>query len=72
MSDIVGSAGWRRTSWRRSSRCGSGGACVEVAVGAAEVGVRDSKTGQVLVFGAAPWHEFVRAVRAGEFDRPGR
>lgn len=49
--------------------CEGGGSCVEV--GKAEiVAVRDSKNsdGPVLLFDTAEWGEFVRAVKAGEFD----
>jgi Domain of unknown function (DUF397) len=49
--------------------CEGGGTCVEV--GRAEiVAVRDSKNsdGPVLLFDTTEWAEFVRAVKAGEFD----
>ena len=59
--------------WRKSSRCGSGGACVEVALREAAVGMRDSKdpAGLVLVFGADQWRGFLTDLRAGRFDRDG-
>ncbi|MGA2829410.1 MAG: DUF397 domain-containing protein [Streptosporangiaceae bacterium] len=49
--------------------CEGGGACVEV--GKFEiVAIRDSKDsdGLTLKFHMAEWREFVRAVKAGEFD----
>lgn len=57
--------------WRKSSRSNQGGACVEVAVSPAVVGVRDSKDrdGAVLAFGGGAWAAFVAGVKGGEFDR---
>ena len=49
--------------------CEGGGACVEV--GKLEiVAVRDSKNpdGPVLYYSMTEWTEFVRAVKAGQFD----
>ncbi|GDY30337.1 DUF397 domain-containing protein [Gandjariella thermophila] len=56
-----------RMAWRKSSR--SGGPtkdCVEVAVGEASVGVRDSKnvTGPVLDFPRRNWNAFLAAAKA--------
>jgi hypothetical protein len=61
----------RALTWRKSTRSGAAGHCVEVASAAAAVFVRDSKdvTGPVLEFGRDGWMEFVAGVRAGEFDR---
>lgn len=61
------------TGWRTSSRCGSGGACVEVTLGEAAVGMRDSKdpAGSVLVFGAEQWRGFLNDLRAGRYDQDG-
>ncbi|GAA2527710.1 hypothetical protein Ahu01nite_088140 [Winogradskya humida] len=58
-------------TWRKSTRSGAAGHCVEVASVAAAVFVRDSKNveGPMLEFGQAGWAEFVAGVRAGEFDR---
>lgn len=58
-------------TWRKSTRSGAAGHCVEVASAATAVFVRDSKdaAGPVLEFGAAGWTEFVAGVRDGEFDR---
>ena len=59
-------------TWRKSSRSGAAGHCVEVAGAPSTVLVRDSKdvTGPVLRFGAPDWTGFLAGVRAGEFDRP--
>ncbi|MCB5166127.1 DUF397 domain-containing protein [Streptomyces bambusae] len=55
--------------WRKASYSGGdGGDCVEVATVEGVVPVRDSKrrgTGPVVVFRAAAWAPFVRAVGAG-------
>jgi hypothetical protein len=52
--------------WRKSSRSGGGnGNCVEVAVGAKAVGVRDSKntSGPKLEFPADRWQAFLGSTR---------
>lgn len=58
------------TDWRTSSRSDGGSNCVEVAVAADGVGVRDSKDrpGPVLTFVHTQWDAFTKAVRDGEFD----
>jgi hypothetical protein len=58
-------------AWRKSTRSGAAGHCVEVASAAAAVFVRDSKdvSGPVLEFGCDGWREFIAGVRDGEFDR---
>ncbi|WP_433301167.1 DUF397 domain-containing protein [Actinoplanes sp. CA-030573] len=60
-------------TWRKSTRSGAAGHCVEVADVPAAVLVRDSKNveGPVLTFTATEWTGFIAGVRAGEFDRPG-
>ena len=60
-------------TWRKSTRSGAAGHCVEVAAVPSTVLVRDSKnvTGPVLAFGDPEWAGFIAGVRAGEFDRPG-
>ncbi|GAA4598046.1 putative secreted Zn-dependent protease [Actinoplanes octamycinicus] len=60
-------------TWRKSSRSGAAGHCVEVANTPVSVLVRDSKdaTGPVLSFDTRDWTGFLAGVRAGEFDRPG-
>ena len=75
-------------TWRRSSRCGESGQCVEVAWHRActsashcvevarsdRVMMRDSKDpdGGVLAFDPADWEAFLAGLRAGEFDRAAR
>jgi hypothetical protein len=57
--------------WRKSSRSGGQGNCVEVAVlGDGAVAVRDSKdpSGAVLVFTPAEWDAFIGGAKDGEFD----
>lgn len=59
-----------RNVWRKSSRSGNNGACVEVCDQGEQVAVRDSKQpeGGLLTFGAEAWREFVEGVKGGEFD----
>jgi uncharacterized protein DUF397 len=58
---------WSQAEWRKSSRSGSTSNCVEVAVDADSVGVRDTKDrgGAVLVFPLPEWAAFVAALRNG-------
>ena len=58
-------------TWRKSTRSGAAGHCVEVATAPAAVLVRDSKdvAGPVLAFGEPAWAGFIAGVRSGEFDR---
>jgi Domain of unknown function (DUF397) len=58
-------------AWRKSTRSGGQGNCVEVANTSAAVGVRDSKdrSGPILVFTRPQWQAFVDGVKIGEFDR---
>lgn len=60
-------------TWRKSTRSGAAGHCVEVANVPAAVLVRDSKDvdGPVLTFADRDWSGFIAGVQAGEFDRPG-
>jgi hypothetical protein len=59
--------------WRKSTRSGSSGNCVEVVADnlPGVVAVRDSKNpdGGSLVFTPAEWNAFVGGVKNGEFDR---
>lgn len=57
--------------WRKSSRSGAAGHCVEVAETTATVYVRDSKdaAGPMLRFAGPTWAAFIEGVRDGEFDR---
>ena len=59
-------------TWRKSTRSGAAGHCVEIAETPAAVLVRDSKdaAGPVLTFAAPGWQGFIAGVRNGEFDRP--
>lgn len=51
--------------WRRSSRSTGKANCVEVAFTGQTIAARDSKNpdGGMLVFSAAQWQNFVRALR---------
>jgi hypothetical protein len=57
-------------AWRKSSYSSSG-ACVEVCRRAGAVLLRDSKDpgGPVLSFEGDTFHDFLAAVKRGEFDR---
>jgi hypothetical protein len=60
---------WAR--WRKSTRSGGAGDCVEVADNLpGVVGVRDSKDpgGPALAFTPEEWRAFISAARDGEFD----
>jgi hypothetical protein len=56
-------------TWRRASRCSSNG-CVEIAVVAGQVAVRDSKRADspVLLYTPEEWQVFIDGVKDGEFD----
>lgn len=56
--------------FRRSTSCGNGAACVEVADVDEGVLIRDSKDpdGPMLSFNRAEWSAFLAGAKAGEFD----
>ncbi|WP_434742317.1 DUF397 domain-containing protein [Micromonospora sp. SH-82] len=60
-----------RASWRKSTRSGSSGNCIEIADGhPGVVGVRDSKDqqGPVLSFTSGQWSDFVQSIKARQLD----
>ncbi|MFD3516754.1 DUF397 domain-containing protein [Streptomyces sp. NPDC058657] len=65
VSDASGFTGWYKSSYSS----GEQGECLEVTRGYGDVPVRDSKApdGPVLVFAAADWTSFVRALNEGQF-----
>jgi Domain of unknown function (DUF397) len=56
--------------FRKSSRCGGTGDCVEVASDEITFRMRDSKieNSPVLEFAVEAWSDFVAGVRDGQFD----
>ncbi len=59
-----------RATWRTSSRSGSSGNCVEVAITDDGVAVRDTKDRgkPPHLYTHAEWAAFVGGVKDGEFD----
>jgi len=59
-----------RNVWRKSSRSGNNGACVEVRDQDFAVQVRDSKNpaGPMLTFTPDEWRAFIDGAKEGEFD----
>jgi hypothetical protein len=60
-----------RAEWKKSTRSGSSGSCVEVADNLPRVMVRDSKDqqGPKLSFAACQWSDFIESVRSGTISR---
>ncbi len=61
---------WSSAAWRKSVHSDSG-ACVEVAIVGATIGVRDTKAngrGPILEFTEHEWAAFRAGVIDGEFD----
>lgn len=60
--------------WRKSSRSGYSGSCVEIAnFDGGQVGIRDSKAkglGPVIFVAPADWSAFVAGIKDGQFDLP--
>jgi hypothetical protein len=56
--------------WRKSSRSGYNGNCVEFAQLGNAIAVRDSKnpTGPALLFTPTEWKHFIDAAKQGKFD----
>ncbi|MEU7170971.1 DUF397 domain-containing protein [Micromonospora tulbaghiae] len=59
-----------RAVWRKSTRSGSSGNCVEVAAPPQVVMVRDSKQrqGPALSFSPSEWVAFIEGIKAGGFE----
>jgi hypothetical protein len=65
-------ADWTAAAWRKSRHSGSSAGCVEWAVSAGLVGIRDSRDqgGPMIAVPAGDWRGFVRAVVDGTLTSP--
>jgi hypothetical protein len=57
--------------WRKATKSGNNGQCVEVAKVGDTINVRDSKDpdGPTLSFTPAEWYAFLEGAAQGEFNR---
>lgn len=56
--------------WRKSSRSGGEGQCIEITSTLGHIFVRDSKspTGPMLTCNQSDWSVFLRVIKIGELD----
>ncbi|MEV4675612.1 MULTISPECIES: DUF397 domain-containing protein [Actinomadura] len=59
-----------QTRWRKSTRSGQNGACVEITHIAGAVAVRDSKAPDAghITLSHRAWATFIKGARAGRYD----
>jgi hypothetical protein len=59
-----------RAMWRKSTRSGGNGDCVEIADLDRGIAIRDSKNpaGPKLIFRSRDWRTFADAVKSGAYD----
>lgn len=59
-------------NWRKPTRCGEGGDCVEVAFAEDAVGMRDSKRPSqgALFLTPGQWQDLIARAKTGELDTP--
>lgn len=64
-------AGEVSRSWRRSTRCGESGHCVEIAeLGQEVIGLRNStRPNETLALSLPAFRDLVERVKSGELDR---
>ncbi|GGM46760.1 hypothetical protein GCM10012275_17290 [Longimycelium tulufanense] len=66
--------GFNHGPWRKSSRSGKDNECVECASVGSGCAIRDSKNpaGTVLLLDATRFGMFLRTIKSGRLDVPGR